>query len=75
VKEQNKYDQVLSGLCDRLQRILPFAEKVANEIASQETEMLRVHIPRMFEVMDTAARLSCDYVKRGRWSIPRFDTC
>ena len=66
MKEQNKYDQMLSGLCDQLQRILPFAEKVTDEIVSEETEMLRVHIPRMFEVMHRAARLSCDYVKHGR---------
>jgi len=57
---------MMLGLCDRLQRILPFAEKVADEIVSEETEILRAHIPHMFEVMDRAARLSCGYVKRGR---------
>jgi len=66
LKEQNKYDQVPSGLCDRLQRILPLVEKVANVIVSEETEILRAHVPRMFEVMQRAAKLSCDYVKRGR---------
>ena len=55
-----------SGLFDRLQRILPLAKKVADEIVSEETETLKELIPRMFEVMHRVAKLSCDYVKRGR---------
>ena len=56
-----------SGLCDRVKRILPLAKKVADEIVSEETEILEELIPRMFEVMHKVARLSCDYVKHGRW--------
>ena len=66
MKEQNKYDQMPSGLCDQVQRILPLAKKVADEIVSDETEILKELIPRMFEVMHKVAKLSCDYVKRGR---------
>ena len=44
------------------------AKKVADEIVSDETEILKELIPRMFEVMYRAAKLSCDYVKRGGWS-------
>jgi hypothetical protein len=73
LKEQNKYDQMPSGLCGRVQRILPLATKVSNEIVSEETEILKELIPRMFEVMHRVARLSCDYVKRGKWLSPRFD--
>src|SRR5258706_6485008 len=62
-----------SGLCDRVQHILPLVEKVAGEIVSEETEILKELIPRMFEVMHRVAKLSCDYVKRGRWSSPKFD--
>ena len=40
MKEQNKYDQMPSGLYDRVQRILPLAKKVAHEIVSEETEIL-----------------------------------
>jgi hypothetical protein len=65
LKEQNKYDQMASGLCDRLQRILPLAKNVANEIVSEETEILKELIPRMFEVMHRVATFSCLYVKRG----------
>ena len=59
-----------SGLCDRVQRILPLANKVANEIVSEETEILQELIPRMFEVMHRVAKLSCEHVKRGRWLSP-----
>jgi hypothetical protein len=69
LKEQNKYNQVLSGLFDRLQRILPLANKVADDIVCEETEILEKTIPRMFEVMQTVANFSCDYVKRGRFGI------
>ena len=69
------YDQLPSGLCDRVQRILPFVAKVADGIISEETEMFKELIPRMFEAVHRVAKLSCDYVKRGRWSSPRFDKC
>jgi len=75
LKEQNKYDQMPSGLYDRVQRILPLAKQVADEIVSEETKVLKELIPRMFEVMHRVAKLSCDYVKRGGWSFPQFDKC
>ena len=59
-----------SGLCDRLQQILPLAKKVADEIVSKETEILKELILQMFEVMHRVARLSCDYVKRGTLVVP-----
>ena len=56
-----------SALFDRMQRILPLVKKVADEIVSEETEILEELIPRMFKVMHRVARLSCDYVKHGKW--------
>jgi hypothetical protein len=56
-----------SDLLDRLQRILFFADKVADEIVYEETEILEKTIPRMFKVMEKVAKCSCDYVKRGRF--------
>ena len=53
------------GLCDRVQRILPLVELVANEVVSEETKILKDLIPRMFRVMHKVAKLSCDYVTRG----------
>ena len=54
-------------LLDRLQRILVFAKKVANDIVGEETEILEKTIPEMFEVMQKVANFSCEYVKRGRF--------
>ena len=54
-----------SGLLDRLKRILPLANKVADEIVCEETEILEEIVPRMFNVMHRVAKFSCDYVKRG----------
>jgi hypothetical protein len=68
MKEQNKYDQMPSSLLDRLQRVLPLADKVADEIVSEETEILDKIIPRMFGVMQKIAEFLCNYVKRGRFS-------
>jgi hypothetical protein len=69
LKEQNKHDQVPSGLLDRLKRILPFADRAAEEIVCEETDLLEKVIPRMFEVMQNVAKVSCDYVKHGTWSL------
>ncbi len=74
MKEQNKYDQMTSGLCDRVQRILPLAKQVADDfVISEETKFLKDLIPQMFKVMRSVAKLSCHYVKRGRWSFSGID--
>jgi hypothetical protein len=67
LQEQNKYDQIPSDLLDRLQRILFFADKIADEIGDEETEILEKTISQMFRVMEKVAKCSCDYVKRGRF--------
>ena len=54
-------------LLDRLERILFFADKVADEISDEETEILKKTISKMFKVMEKVAECSCDYVKRGRF--------
>jgi len=66
LKEKNRYDQIPPGIFDRLQRILPLAEKVAEEIVCDETDILEEIIPRMFKVMRNVAEFSCEYVRRGR---------
>jgi len=57
-----------SSLLDRLQRVLPLADKVADEIISEETDILDKIMPRMFEEMQKIANHLCGYVKRGRFS-------
>jgi len=68
MKEQNKYDQMPSSLLDQLQRLSPLADKVADEIVSEETDILDKVMPRMFEAMQTIANFLCGYVRRGRFS-------
>jgi len=65
LKEQKKIDQIPLDILDRLKRILPFADIVAEEIVCKETDLLEKVIPRMFEVMYKVAKMSCDYVKHG----------
>jgi len=73
LKVQNEYDQIPSGLLDRLKRILPFANIVADKIVEdkivcEEMDLLEEIIPRMYEVMHRVARVSYDYVTHGRLS-------
>ena len=75
MKEQNEYDQLPSDLLDRMQRILPLADKVADDFICEETELLARSIPRMFEVMHRVAKFSCDYVKHGRQAGHGFGKC
>ena len=56
-----------SDLLDRLRRILAFADKVADEIVYEETDILEKTVQRMLKVMEQVAKCSCDYVKRGRF--------
>ena len=67
MQEQNKFDQMPVGILDRLKRILVFADKVADEIVGEETDVLEKMIPQMFKVMETVSKFSCGYVKRGRF--------
>ena len=55
-----------SGILKRLRRILPLANKIADEIICEETDILEKTIPRMFEVMHRVAKFSCDYVRNCR---------
>ena len=57
-----------SSLLDHLNRILPLAEKVADEIVCEETDMLGKIMSQMLEVMQKIAIFLCEYVKRGRFS-------
>src|SRR5260370_30290910 len=58
---------MLLDLLGRLKRILPLAKRVAEDIVSENTEILEEIIPQMFEVMQRVAKFSCSYVRRGRF--------
>ena len=77
MKVQNEYDQIPFGLLDQLERILLFADIVADKLVAdklvcEETDLLEGIIPRMYEVVHKVAKLSCDYVKYGRLSLDGF---
>ncbi len=65
---------MLSDLCDQVQRILPLTTKVAYGIVSEETEIQKELISRVLKVVQKVAKLSSDYVRRGRLSFYRFHT-
>jgi len=56
------------GYSGPIEAHLAFADIVAEEIICEGTDLLEKIIPRMFEVMYRVAKISCDYVKYGRWS-------
>ena len=68
LKEQIKSDEMPSSLLGHLRRILDLADKVADEIVCEETDLLGTIMSRMFEVMQKIAKFLCEYVKRGRFS-------
>ena len=72
LREQIKSDEMPSSLLGHLHRILDLADKVADEIVCEETDLLGTIMSRMFEVMTNIAAFLCEYVKRGcfsRWSL------
>ena len=77
MKVQNEYDQIPLCLMDWLKRILPFADIVADTIVAdklvcEEMDLLEEIIPRMYEMVHKVAKLSCDYVRHGRFSLDGF---
>ena len=62
-----------SALLDRLQRIVPLGEKIADDVVCEETEILEKAIQRMFEGMRKVAEFSCNYVKGTKPSFSVFD--
>lgn len=55
-----------ADLLDQLQRILPLATTVADNVVCEEAEQLEEVSKKMFEVMHNVARLSCEYVRHRR---------
>ena len=68
MKEQNKYDQMPSIILNRMQRIFPLADKVADEIVGEETDLLYTIMPRVFQAMQKIAKFLSEYLQRGSFS-------
>ena len=69
--EQSKYYTIPSGLLDRLQLILSFANKPANEIICEEIKLLEL-MPRILIVMQMVANFPRVYVGRGTSSYSKL---
>ena len=70
--EQNQCYKIPSGLLDRLQLILSFANKPANESICEEIKLLEELMPRMLIVMQMVANFSRAYVRHGTSSYSKL---
>jgi hypothetical protein len=65
LKEQQKYDEMVSDLAGSIDGILPFANTIVNEvIIGDDTALLEDSMTRMFKIVDEAACFICEYVKQ-----------
>jgi hypothetical protein len=65
LKEQQKYDEMVSDLAGSIDGILPFANTIVNEvIIGGDMTLLEDSVTRMFKVVDEAACFICEYVKQ-----------
>ena len=70
LKEQNKYDNMVSALAAGIGRILPFAEHMLDDALCNEAELLKPLIKKLFDLMVEAATFICEYAKRSPSSMP-----
>jgi hypothetical protein len=64
LKEQKKYDDMVSALADGIARILPFATLALEEVVCDETELLDRAIRKMCTLIADAANFICAYAKQ-----------
>jgi hypothetical protein len=76
LKKQKEYDDTVSSLADRLDRVLPFAEQVLDDSVHDDTEILKRIIERMYTLTMDVAEFTCSYVQKSRLSkcFPRHYT-
>ena len=64
MKEQKKYDENVSDLASGIDRILPFAKRVLEDVLYEE-ELLEEAVRKLYDLMGDAASFIIDYAKRG----------
>jgi hypothetical protein len=72
LKEQQKYDDNVSGLTDGIDGILPFAERALEGVLYEEELLDRV-VRRLYELIGDTVDFVIDYAKRGpasTWYFP-----
>jgi hypothetical protein len=70
LKEQKKYDGMVSELAEWISRILPFATLSLEEIVCDETELLDRAVRKMCTLVADMANFICDYAKQNPAGTP-----
>lgn len=65
LKEQNHYDEAVSGLAGSIERILPFAERALGDLLNEEAEVLVATVEKLYNLIAKAANFICEYVKKS----------
>jgi hypothetical protein len=68
LKKQKEYDDTISSLADRLDRLLPFAKQVLEDSVHDDTEILKRIIERMYTLTMDVAEFTCAYVQKSHLS-------
>lgn len=65
LKEQKKYDDAVSTLADKVERIVPFVHKVETETLYDDNMLLEGIIKKMYNITLDTAEFICGYVRRS----------
>jgi hypothetical protein len=65
LKEQKKYDGMVSELAECIARILPFATLSLEDIVCDETELLDRAVRKMCTLVADTANFICNYAKQN----------
>ncbi|PVG02869.1 WD40 repeat-like protein [Serendipita vermifera] len=65
LEEQQKYDEMMSSLGDRLGRVLPFAEQVLDDCIHDDASTLRRLVNEMYILTLEVADFACGYVQQS----------
>lgn len=63
LKEQNRYDAMVSELAMRTGRILPFADRLLEDAVCEETELVALAIGKLCDLIVETAGFACKHIK------------
>ncbi|PVF92580.1 hypothetical protein CPB86DRAFT_819499 [Serendipita vermifera] len=66
LKKHQEYNDAISSLVERLDRLIPFMEQVVEDSVHDNMEILKRVIERLHNLTIDVAEFTCDYVQRGR---------
>ena len=65
LKEQRKYDEMVSDLANGINRILSFAERATEDAIYNDGDLLEKAIGKLYELIVETAAFICSYTKRN----------